>query len=139
MQCSHFSRESDDQWVYLFTLRGNKFGRRRGAQCSRPRSTSGICGTSRLQMQAFQLRQNNRDLHVFSCFSMVAKQEGNFIQTCGGFVLTYRDQLKGGPVLLSMTQASTGRKFSQPRAHLLAGPCTMACMFSRISCVGSIY
>ena len=37
----------------------------------------------------------------------------------------YRDRLKGGPVLLSMTQANPGRKFSQPRAHLLAEPCTV--------------
>ena len=36
----------------------------------------------------------------------------------------YRAPLKGGPFLLSTTQAAPGRNFSQPRAHLLVEPCT---------------
>ena len=35
----------------------------------------------------------------------------------------YRDLLKCGPVLLSNSQAGTGRNFSQPRARLLAHLC----------------
>ena len=34
----------------------------------------------------------------------------------------YRDGLKGGPVLLSNSQAGEGRNFTQPRAHLLVNP-----------------
>ena len=33
--------------------------------------------------------------------------------------LLYRDGLKGGPVLLSNSQARPGINFSQPRAHLI--------------------
>ena len=40
------------------------------------------------------------------------------------FSSLFRDPLKGGPVLLSSSQARPGRKFSQPRAHLLVEPCT---------------
>ena len=38
--------------------------------------------------------------------------------------VTYRDGLKGGPVLLSNSRALPGRKFSQPRAHLVVNLCT---------------
>ena len=38
----------------------------------------------------------------------------------------YRDALKGGPVLLSNSQAGPGRNFSQPRDHLLVNPCRFA-------------
>ena len=37
---------------------------------------------------------------------------------------TYRDGLKSGPVLLSNSQVRPVRKFSQPRDHFLAHPCT---------------
>ena len=37
----------------------------------------------------------------------------------------YRAPLKGGPVLLSTTQAGPGRNFSQPRAHLIVEPCML--------------
>ena len=37
---------------------------------------------------------------------------------------TYRDALKGRPVLLNNSQARPGRNVSQPRAHLLVKLCT---------------
>ena len=40
-----------------------------------------------------------------------------------GLYCTYRDPLKGGPVLLSNSQEGPGRNFSQPRDHLLVEPC----------------
>ena len=38
-------------------------------------------------------------------------------------LILYRDGLKGGPVLLSYSQAGPGRHFSQPRAHLIVNIC----------------
>ena len=35
----------------------------------------------------------------------------------------YRDALKGGPVLLSNSQAGPGRNFTPPRVHILVNPC----------------
>ena len=37
----------------------------------------------------------------------------------------YRDALKGGPVLLSNSQAGPGRNFSQPRVRLLVHLCKL--------------
>ena len=48
----------------------------------------------------------------------------NFLSTYLEQIYTslYRDALKGGPVLLSNSQAEPDRNFSQPRAHLLVDP-----------------
>ena len=35
----------------------------------------------------------------------------------------YSDAQKGGPVSQSKSQEEAGKKFSQPRAHLLVNPC----------------
>ena len=42
-----------------------------------------------------------------------------------GSLKQYRYPLKGGPVLLSISQAEPGRNFSQPRARLLVDPCSL--------------
>ena len=51
----------------------------------------------------------------------------NFLSTYLEQIYTslYRDALKGGPVLLSNSQAEPDRNFSQPRAHLLVNLCTI--------------
>ena len=41
----------------------------------------------------------------------------------------YINALKGGPVLLSNSQAGLGRNFSQPRAHLLVNTCTLSYVY----------
>ena len=45
---------------------------------------------------------------------------------------TYRAPLKGGPVLLSTTQAGPGRNFSQPSSRLKVEPCTVYFIISGI-------
>ena len=47
----------------------------------------------------------------------------------------YINALKGGPVLLSNSQAGQGRNFSQPRAHLLVHLCKPNKMVSLTSCL----
>ena len=44
-------------------------------------------------------------------------------QFCMTLLAQYRDGLKGGPVLLSNSQARAGRNFSQPGANLLVHLC----------------
>ena len=45
--------------------------------------------------------------------------------------LKYRDGQKGGPVLLSTSQAGPGKNFSQPRAHFLVHLCIHNSNFMR--------